>query len=776
MQPGAWDFYGQEARDGIRNTWNVWPSTRIEATRVVCPLGTLYTPLKQIQHMPPPLNYDPIRCNGNGCGSILNPFAHVDHRTKIWTCPFCMARNTFPPHYAENISPDNAPAELIPQFTTVEYELQTMPSGPPIFLFVVDTCVDEEELSNLGDALQQTFNLLPEDALVGLITFGTLVNVHELGFGDCPKSYVFRGDKDYTAQKIQDMLGITSVRAQQSGAQAQGGRQSALGRFLLPASECMFALEQVLQDLQKDPWPVESLERCQRCTGNALSIAMGLLESCNMQKQGSRIMAFAAGPATIGNGKIVNLSKKDNIRSHTDMAKNQAPLYEPACNFYRNLAERAIAISAVVDLFACSLDQTGALELKQVTGRTGGVIVLGDKFNQSLFRESLSRAFKRHPDTPAEDGKPATPGALVMGFGATIELIVSREIKIAGALGPCASLKKNNGSVSENEVGVGGTSQWYLGGIDPAVTMGFFFDVPNTNATPLPQHKRRYMQFLTQFQTSTGKTHLRVTTTCGPWHSDAADHSPIARSFDQEAAATLTARLATHRCESEEPGDVMRWLDRSLIRLCSKFATYRKDDASSFRLTPEFTLYPQFMFHLRRSKFLQTVNSSPDEQVYYRHVMNRECVSNTLIMIQPSLMSYSLQPGPPTPVLLDANSVRVDTILLLDAFFHVIVFHGETIAAWKQQGYQHMEEHVNFRNMLEAPQNDAQTIMENRFPVPRFISCDQFKSEARFLLSLLNPSITHHNGDGAGGGQTIFTDDVSLRVFMEHLVKLSVQA
>jgi protein transport protein SEC23 len=144
-------------------------------------------------------------------------------------------------------------------------------------------------------------------------------------------------------------------------------------------------------------------------------------------------------------------------------------------------------------------------------------------------------------------------------------------------------------------------------------------------------------------------------------------------------------------------------------------------------------------------------------------------------MLQPSLMSYSLQPGPPTPVLLDAASVRIDTILLLDAFFHVIVFHGETIAAWKGHGYQHQEEHVNFRNLLEAPQNDAQIIMQHRFPVPRYISCDQHKSEARFLLAMLNPSITHHSANAATG-QAIFTDDVSLRVFMEHLVKLSVQS
>jgi protein transport protein SEC23 len=321
-----------------------------------------------------------------------------------------------------------------------------------------------------------------------------------------------------------------------------------------------------------------------------------------------------------------------------------------------------------------------------------------------------------------------------------------------------------------------GTYAWYLGGVDPATTIAFFFDVTNTAATPLPAHKRRYFQFLTSYQASTGRFRLRVTTVCGLWHSDPNDHGPVAKSFDQEAAAVLVSRLAVHRCESEEVADVMRWLDRSLIRLSSKFASYRKDDASSFRLAPEFSIYPQFMFHLRRSKFLQNFNSSPDEQAVYRHILTRESTSNALIMLQPSLLAYSFN-GPPHPVLLDATSVRPDTILLLDTFFHVIVFHGETIAAWKQQGYQSQEEHVNFRNLLEAPQNDAQMIMNNRFPVPRYIVCDQHKSEARFLLSMLNPSITHHSGDsGAGTGQAIFTDDVSLRVFMEHLMKLSVQS
>ena len=38
---------------------------------------------------------------------------------------------------------------------------------------------------------------------VGLVTFGTHVHVHELGFSECPKAYVFRGTKDYSPAQVQ---------------------------------------------------------------------------------------------------------------------------------------------------------------------------------------------------------------------------------------------------------------------------------------------------------------------------------------------------------------------------------------------------------------------------------------------------------------------------------------------------------------------------------------------------------------------------------------------
>jgi protein transport protein SEC23 len=276
-------------------------------------------------------------------------------------------------------------------------------------------------------------------------------------------------------------------------------KQMAIGRFLMPVNECTFALEQILDDLQKDPWPSQQDERVQRCTGTALGVAIGLLES-SVSRQGSRIMLFTTGPSTCGSGAIVTRSKKESMRSHTDLWKSQAPLHKPAITYYSSLAERAVTNNIVVDVFACSLDQVGTLEIKVLVSSSGGLIVLADSFSQSVFRESLRRVFERSLDP--NTGAPTGP--LQMGFSGQIEVLHSREFKIAGAIGSVASLKKNGPNVSDTVVGVGDTYAWYLGGMDPSNTVAFFFDITNTNATTMPVHKRRYFQFLTSYQAASG--------------------------------------------------------------------------------------------------------------------------------------------------------------------------------------------------------------------------------------------------------------------------------
>eukprot|EP00064_Thunnus_orientalis_P006825 superscaffoldBa00000729_g6844 len=563
-----------EDRDGVRFSWNLWPSSRLEATRLVVPVSCLFTPLKERPDLPP-VQYEPVLCSRANCKAVLNPLCQVDFRAKIWACNFCFQRNPFPPSYA-GISEVNQPAELMPQFSTIEYIVQRGPPTPLIFLYVVDTCLEEEDLQALKESLQMSLSLLPPNALVGLITFGRMVQVHELSCEGIAKSYVFRGTKDLSSKQIQEMLGLTKpAAAGQQGRPPAPNDAAASCRFLQPVHRVDMNLTDLLGELQRDPWPVPQGKRPLRSTGVALSVAVGLLE----------------------------------------------------------------------------------------------------------------------------------------------------------------------------------------------------------HNAPVPQGGRGAIQFVTQYQHSNTQRRIRVTTIARNWADAQSQIQHIESSFDQEAAAVLMARLGVFRAESEEGPDVLRWLDRQLIRLCQKFGQFNKDDPTSFKLSESLSLYPQFMFHLRRSPFLQVFNNSPDESSYYRHHFVRQDLTQSLIMIQPILYSYSFH-GPPEPVLLDSSSILPDRILLMDTFFQLVIYHGETIAQWRKAGYQEMAEYENFKQLLQAPLDDAQEILQTRFPMPRYIDTEHGGSQARFLLSKVNPSQTHNNlyAWGQETGAPILTDDVSLQVFMDHLKKLAVSS
>jgi len=374
---------------------------------------------------------------------------------------------------------------------------------------------------------------------------------------------------------------------------------------------------------------------------------------------------------------------------------------------------------------------------------------------------------------------------LVMSFGAEVQVLTSREFKVAGAIGNLTSLNRKSSSVSENEIGIGETCAWSLGGLDPNSTLAFYFDIvaqgsnDENTVDPNQPPKQCYLQFVTKYKHSSGRTHLRVTTVSKTMADSKTQQgiSYLRAGFDQEAAAVLMTRWAAFKTQTEYTFDILRWVDRMLIRLVSKFGSYGvKEDPNSLELSQEFQFYPQFMFHLRRSQFLQVFNSSPDETAFFRSVLLREKVTSSLVMIQPTLMAYSLN-GPACPVMLDVGSCSPDRILVLDTFFHFVIWHGDTIAKWAADGIQNLPEYDYFAQLLVAPKNDAQKLMEDRFPYPRLIECVEKGSQSRFIMAKLNPSITQSTvGDAYNGGEPpVFTEDVSLNVFMEHLKRLAMQ-
>ncbi|CAI0397657.1 unnamed protein product [Linum tenue] len=774
-----------EGIDGVRMSWNSWPRTKVEASKCVIPLAACISPIRHhpdIQTLP----YAPLRCKT--CASPLNCFARVDFTAKIWICPFCFQRNHFPPHYGM-ISETNLPAELYPQFTTVQYTLPNPSINPqmgvdpnaspafspsPVFVFVLDTCMIEEEFDYVRSAMKRAIGLLPENALVGFVSFGTQAHVHELGFSDMSKVFVFRGTKEVTKDQVMEQLGLTvpgrrgpaaSAAYQQKGMMPNGFPSSGVTRFLLPASDCEFTLNSLLDELQTDQWPVQPGTRASRCTGVALSVAAGLLGAC-LPGTGARILTLVGGPCTEGPGTIISKDLSDPVRSHKDLDKDAAPYFKKAVKFYDGLAKQLVSQGHVLDVFASALDQVGVAEMKVAVERTGGLAVLAESFGHSVFKDSFKRVF--------EDGE----HSLGLCFNGTLEVNCSKDIKIQGIIGPCTSMEKKGPNVADTVIGEGNTSAWKMCGLDKSTCLTVFFDLSSTDRsnTPGTVNPQLYLQFLTSYQTPEGQSLLRVTTVTRQWVDSTVSSEELVQGFDQETAAVVMGRLASLKMEIEEGFDATRWLDRNLIRLCSKFGDYRKDDPSSFTLNPCFSLFPQFMFNLRRSQFVQVFNNSPDETAYFRMLLNKENITNAAVMLQPSLISYSFNTLP-QPALLDVASIAADRILLLDSYFSVVIFHGMTIAQWRNMGYQNQTEHQAFAQLLQAPQDDAQMIIRERFPVPRLVVCDQHGSQARFLLAKLNPSATYNNAhEMAAGSDVIFTDDVSLQVFFEHLQRLAVQS
>jgi hypothetical protein len=74
-------------------------------------------------------------------------------------------------------------------------------------------------------------------------------------------------------------------------------------------------LKQILTDLAKDPWRVNVDQRPQRCSGVAMSVAVGMLEKlCN--RRGARIMLFTGELLLRSIHQILQLAVSDFACKH----------------------------------------------------------------------------------------------------------------------------------------------------------------------------------------------------------------------------------------------------------------------------------------------------------------------------------------------------------------------------------------------------------------------------------------------------------------------------
>ena len=108
----------------------------------------------------------------------------------------------------------------------------------------------------------------------------------------------------------------------------------------------------------------------------------------------------------------------------------------------------------------------------------------------------------------------------------------------------------------------------------------------------------------------------------------------MARGFDEQASAVLMARIASEKAQIEESTEVKKWVDRTLLKFCAKFAFYNRGNLGSFRMPQPMEHFPQYMYHLRRSSLVNPFGFPPDQYIYHRTCLLRESIPNCSVMVQ----------------------------------------------------------------------------------------------------------------------------------------------
>lgn len=791
-------FEEKEDKDGVRLTWNCLPRLALQHQRNVVPAAALYTPFNNKSEVPTLGANQMLRCRQ--CKAFLNPYVTVNQQSQdIWYCQFCSFGNRL--HISEQ---GNYPLALSSDYSTVEYVTEKRANFPPIFIFVVDTCFEGEDVTDafasLKESLVLSLSLLPGEALFGLVTYGKHVQLHDLS--EPARGHVFNGGKEYASA---DILKLLRLNLAGLGNTANATLGSTAQHFLQSVENAEYLVSQILEQLVTNTFPHKSSrERAERSTGCALNIAALFLETVlgKSNSTGGHIVCFVGGPATHGPGRIVGTPLKEPIRSHHDIdkvrmaalpnisngvAKVDASLFKLAKVFYSKVAKVLVSMGITCDVFVGAYDQVGLCEMDEVCVKSGGAIVMCDSFSTSIFKQSLVKLFRKVDDDPESE--------LAMALNANLECRVTKDFKIQGLIGHALALpiRKDryvDSSVSSQSLGEGDTNSWKLGSCDSQSTYAIYFEKLDSS-----QATHAFIQFIFQYQHASGSLRVRVTTVPVAIIADQ-DSQNLEAGFDQEAALVAVGRHAidklhahyfSERKSTFDHTDVIKHLDKLLILFCSRFAQYQKGVLSSFRLSSSFAMLPQFLYHLRRSPFIKVFNNSPDETSFVRHVFMHEDVTNSLIMVQPTLLSYDVEtygaadggedPNyEPEPVLLDSMSLGKTKVLLLDTFFHILIYHGGTVAQWRKEHYQDQEGYEHFKEFLLAPRKEAMEILMDRFPLPRYIDCDEGGSQARFLMAKLNPSTSYSSNPNHlyGGQLDVLTDDTSLQLFMDHTQRIVV--
>lgn len=80
--------------------------------------------------------------------------------------------------------------------------------------------------------------------------------------------------------------------------------------------------------------------------------------------------------------------------------------------------------------------------MKILSEKTGGYIIVNEQYDSEVFKDSFKKLFELDAN-----------GYFKFSYAGKIEIFMSKDVKVQGAIGPCVSLKKGGPMVSEIETG-----------------------------------------------------------------------------------------------------------------------------------------------------------------------------------------------------------------------------------------------------------------------------------------------------------------------------------
>ncbi|KAH9313115.1 hypothetical protein KI387_028150 [Taxus chinensis] len=649
--------------------------------------GALVSPGMETTPGPQTVQHTPYRCQN--CGAYVNLYCSIVTSTGEWKCVFCKKLNSSEGEYRAASRHEHDFRNWPELSSTVVDYVETGTRRPgfvpvsdsrmsaPVIL-VIDDCLDEPHLQHLQSSLHAFVNSLLPTTRIGIVTYGRTVSVYDFSESGLASADMLPGSQSPSQESLKTMIFGT-------------------GLYLAPLHASLNVAHIVFSSLR--PFRADQPEVARdRCLGTAVEVALALIQgpSAEMSRGtvkrsggNNRIMICAGGPNTFGPGSV------PYSLSHP----NYAYLEKKAMKWMDHLGREARRHDTVVDIFCAGTCPVRIPILQPLAKASGGVLVLHDDFGEA-FGVNLQRAAIR-----------------AAGSQGIFEVRCSDGIFVSRIIGPGEESHseghetfKNDSSVSVQMLSVEDTQSF-------AVTMELKRDIKESHA---------FFQFAASYKDFYQANISRVITIRLPTTADLAAYL---NSVEGDIAAVLIGKRAVLQAKnSSDAVDIRLAIDERIKDITTKFGTLLPK-VKLQRFPKELSLFPEYLFHLRRGPLLGGIIGHEDERIVLRNLFLQASFDLSLRMLAPRVLMHR-EGGTFEELPACDLAMQSDTAVVLDHGTDVFIWLGADLAV--QEG--------RSASALAACRTLAEELTEQRFPAPRILSFKEGSSQARYFVSRLIPA------------------------------------